>query len=100
MPMRRSSFSLLPAALTLFALLGGSVPASAKSAHPAKPHTKTPHTKAPPAAPSAESLFVKVLRADDLFSYKGRQFTTYWRTGRAIEVLVFHRPMDDRRMQF
>ncbi len=100
MPMRRSSFSLLPAVLLLLALLGGYVPASAKSAHLAESHTKSPHTKPLPAAPSAESLFVQVLRADDLFPYRGRQFTTYWRTGRALEVLVFHRPMDDRRIQF
>lgn len=50
--------------------------------------------------PSAESLFVKVLRADDLFSYQGRQITTYWRVGRTTEVRVFHRPLDDRRIVY
>ena len=57
-------------------------------------------SKEPPKAPLAESLFVKVLRSDDLYPYKGRQTTTYWRTGRVMEVLVFHRPTDDQRIQF
>ncbi len=86
--MRRFSFSaLLPAALLLLT-------AASLSARPA------PRRPAPPKAPTAESLFVQVLRADDLAAYKGRQITTYWRSGRAAEVLVFHRPMEDRRLQF
>ena len=61
---------------------------------------KAPVKKTSAKAPTAESLFVKVLRSDDLYSYKGRQITTYWRTGRLMEVLVFHRPTDDQRIQF
>lgn len=51
-------------------------------------------------APTAEALFVKVLRADDLYAYKGRQVTTYWRTGQSVETLVFHHPPDGRRIYY
>ncbi len=117
MPMRRSK-AVLPAALILSALLGlaGLLPLPAKSARPAKhsrpakhpakalvtvrPFKPRPLKPRPPPAPTAESLFVKVLQADDSFPYKGRQITTYWPTGRTVEVLVFHRPQDDQRIQF
>lgn len=101
MPMRRSKAVLL-AALMLGALLGtaGLPGLTAKPAAPVKHSKKSPLKPAAPAAPTAESLFVKVLQADDLFPYQGRQITTYWRTGRAVEVLVFHRPQDDQRIQF
>ena len=108
MPMRRSSLGLrfsfglrfslalfLPA-LLLAAPSGKCRPLSARLA---KPPTKS-RAQAKPFVPTAESLFVQVLRSDDLFPYKGRQITTYWRTGRATEVLVFHRPVEDRRLQF
>ena len=52
------------------------------------------------AAPSAADLFVRVLRADDLFTYKGRQITIYWTTGRNTAVEVFHRPPDFRRIYY
>ena len=101
MPMRRSKAVLL-AALILSALLGtaGLPVLTAKPAVSVQHSKKSPPKPAPPKAPTAESLFVKVLQADDLFSYKGRQITTYWRTGQAMEVLVFHRPQDDQRIQF
>ena len=60
---------------------------------------KTAHPLAPP-VPGAEELFVKVLRSDDLFSYTGRQITTYWRTGRANDVEVYHQPTDNRRLYY
>jgi outer membrane lipoprotein-sorting protein len=118
MPMRRSSavwrpIFFLPA---LFLLLSSAVsgPASANPFQtplrtrfkmrvrpPLTVHVKkSPVKKAPLTAPTAESLFVKVLRSDDLYPYKGRQVTTYWRTGRVMEVMVFHRPTDDSRIQF
>ncbi len=128
MPMRRSSPALLPALFlpalflpalflpALFLLLSsaGLGPASAKTFQIPlrtrfKARVKPPVTvpvrkvsvkKIPVKAPTAESLFVKVLRSDDLYPYKGRQITTYWRTGRVMEVIVFHRPTDDRRIQF
>ncbi len=111
MPMPPSK-AVLPAALILSALLGMACP-PALSAQPGVPvkHSKKslprrllPKKLLPKApvlnAPTAESLFVKVLQADDLFLYKGRQITTYWRTGQAMEVLVFHRPQDDQRIEF
>ncbi len=117
MPMRRSSPALLPALFlpALFLLsLAGLGPASAKpfqiplrtrfKARVNPPVTvpvkKVSVKKVPVKAPTAEALFVKVLRSDDLYPYKGRQITTYWRTGRVMEVIVFHRPTDDRRIQF
>ncbi len=115
MPMRRSSAALAFCLLLLSA--AGQEPASAKSfltpvtARVRSRINKTrgnrtrimlpaPAVKVPLKAPLAESLFVKVLRSDDLYPYKGRQTTTYWRTGRVMEVLVFHRPTDDQRIQF
>lgn len=101
---RRSSLALcfnlvlLLPALFLIAPTGVCRPASAGST---KPHIPAkPHVPAKPFIPTAESLFVQVLRSEDIFSYKGRQITTYWRIGQAVEVLVFHRPVDDRRIQF
>ena len=53
-----------------------------------------------PHIPLVQDLFVKVLQADDLFSYKGRKITTYWRTGQTTAVSVLHRPSDDRRLLY
>jgi outer membrane lipoprotein-sorting protein len=95
MPMRRSSFCaarLLTSGLLMLILVIGIWPAVAKS-------SKTP-VKSPAKAPTAESLFIKVLRADDLFSYQGHQITTYWRTGRAMEVMVYHSPVENRRIEY
>jgi len=128
MPMRLSNTALGLAFGFLLLSAACSKPASAKPFHaslstrlrarvnktrvklPARRITKAPVKKIPakkiPAkkilakAPTAESLFVKVLRSDDLYPYKGRQITTYWRTGRVMEVLVFHQPTDDQRIQF
>lgn len=104
MPMRPSSFAFLMPALILSVLAGGTSLVSAKPAKPPATHPNPfrlkPHKKPVVRIPTAESLFVQVLRSDDLFPYKGRQITTYWRTGRAAEVLIFHRPVDDRRIQF
>jgi outer membrane lipoprotein-sorting protein len=113
MPMRRSSAVLLPALflLSLFLLLSSAGSGLASANHfqtplrtrfkaRVKPPLKSLVKKVPLTAPTAESLFVKVLRSDDLYFYKGRQITTYWRTGRVMEVIVFHRPTDDRRIQF
>lgn len=109
MPMRPSNATLMLVSGLLLLSAAGQKPASAKLVQKSIPtltRLKTrmklpaPAIKAPLKAPSAESLFVKVLRSDDLYSYKGRQVTTYWRTGRVMEVLVFHRPTDDQRLQF
>jgi len=53
-----------------------------------------------PIVPSAENLFVRILQSDDLFTYKGRQITTYWTTGRATDVQVFHQPPDLSRIYY
>lgn len=110
MPMRRSSAGVLALLSALFLLSGPGGPAAAKASPVSPRHLRArgklpakmpPKLSPPPAkAPTAESLFVKVLRSDDLYSYQGRQVTTYWRTGRVMEVLVFHRLPDDQRIQF
>ena len=51
-------------------------------------------------APLAGDLFVRVLRADDLFAYKGRQITNYWVPGRTTAVTVFNLPPDSRRIEY
>lgn len=100
MPMRRSK-AALSAALMLSVLLSvAALPSPPATAGPVKQSHKSHPKPLPPKAPTAESLFVKVLQADNLSPYQGRQITTYWRTGRALEVLVFHRPQDDQRIQF
>ena len=54
----------------------------------------------PPVVPAAETLFVRILHSDDNFTYKGRQITTYWTTGRAVSVQVFHQPRDQSRIYY
>ncbi len=111
MPMRRSSRLFFRAALTLtFGLLCAAGPVSARpfsaltrlnrTKQPAKATVKASSQKPLLKPPTAEVLFVKVLRSDDLFSYKGHQIATSWQTGRVAEVLVLHRPADDRRIQY
>lgn len=86
---------ILAALLILIAAL----PAAPLSASPLRAASPPNHRRVVP-APTAESLFIKVLQADDLFSYQGRQITTYWRAGRTTEVRVFHRPLDCQRIVY
>ena len=101
MPMSRSNFLV-----TAWAGLLLAAPAFAVSHAFAVPHRQPAprrHATAAnpvPHVPTAENLFVKVLSADDLFTYKGRKVTTYWRTGQTTAVDVFHRPLDDRRIYY
>ncbi len=69
-------------------------------AGPALAATHSPVPKSVPHVPLVQDLFVKVLQADDLFTYKGRKVTTYWRTGQTTAVSVLHRPADDRRLLY
>ncbi len=86
----------------LMALAGLLLAAPALAVSHGQPATKRRGVPVKPVvhAPTAEELFVKVLRSDDLFSYKGRQITTYWHTGRTTAVEVYHRPTDDRRLYY
>lgn len=52
------------------------------------------------APPTAAALYQRSLHADDLFSYRGRQITTYWRTGHTVAVLVSHRAPSRRRIDY
>jgi len=58
------------------------------------------HVSPKPYAPAASDLFVRILRSDDTYSYKGRQVTTYWAKGRTTDVLVFHETPDFRRIYY
>ncbi len=75
-------------AAAVFLLLVPSVLAGPKSA---------PH---PPRVPAAADLFVRILQADDLFSYKGRQVTNYWGPGRTVAVNVLNLPPESRRIEY
>ncbi len=44
-----------------------------------------------PRIPTAAVLYQRSLKADDLYTYRGRQVTTYWRTGHAVSTIVSHR---------
>lgn len=57
--------------------------------HASLPSPKLHRLPHPP--PTAAALYQRSLQADDLFSYRGRQITTYWRTGHTVAVLVAHR---------
>lgn len=50
--------------------------------------------------PNPATLYQRSLQADDLYSYRGRQITTYWRTGRAVAVIVSHRAPTLRRIDY
>ncbi len=62
------------------------------------------HTAVPPVArphlPTAADLYPKSLHADDLYSYRGRQITTYWHSGRAEAVVISHLAADKRRIDY
>lgn len=70
-------------------------PAVLGAAPPPKP-PKKPASHAPDAA----TLYNRSLKADDLYSYRGRQITTYWRTGRSVAVIVSHRAPSLRRIDY
>ena len=66
------------------------------------PSAKLPRLLSPKPAPlpTAAALYQRSLQADDLFSYRGRQITTYWRTGHSVAVLVAHRAPALRRIDY
>ena len=94
MPTLRSRLAL--SAITALAGLLWAAPAFAVSRPPAARRPPVRRHSLP--IPTAEELFVKVLRSEDAFAYRGRQITTYWRTGRAGDTLVFHAPPDNQRI--
>ncbi len=89
----RSSRIVSALAIAALALCGLPAPAGVHPRRPAQAKSKS-------TAPSAANLFVRILQADDLFTYKGRQITIYWTTGRNTAVEVFHRPPDFRRIYY
>lgn len=62
----------------------------------------SPLGAAPPVAPTPNpaALYKRSLKADDLYSYRGRQVTTYWHAGRAVAVIVSHRAPRLRRIDY
>jgi len=95
MPTSRSKSQMTALAGLLLA-----APAFAVSHRQPVPKRHIPSARTILRVPTAEELFVKVVRADDLFTYRGRKVTTYWRTGRTTAVNIFHRPVDDRRIYY
>lgn len=64
---------------------------------------RAPSAKPPPPKlhiPTAADLYPKSLHADDLYSYRGRQITTYWRSGHTEAVVISHRAPDLRRIDY
>lgn len=107
MPMSRSKrlmpvlvLSTVGMLLSLVGLVFAGPPAHKPAGRPASPVRHAPSGPAKPSVPAAANLFVRILRSDDLYSYKGRQTTTYWAKGRTTDVLVFHQPPDFRRIYY
>lgn len=99
MPILHSKFAWMVALTGLVF----SCPAGAAVHSRNQPHPKAAKKLAQPVAPHVplvQDLFVKVLRADDLFTYRGRKITTYWRTGHTTAVNVFHSPVENRRLYY
>lgn len=65
---------------------------------PARPVHLSPPKPRP--LPTAADLYQRSLGADDVFSYRGRQVTTYWRTGHTVAVLVAHNAPGKRRIDY
>jgi outer membrane lipoprotein-sorting protein len=61
---------------------------------PVKPASPKPHV------PTAADLYPKSLHADALYSYRGRQTTTYWHLGRSEAVIIAHRAPNMRRIDY
>ncbi len=76
------------------------VPASPLRPSFPKPRPPKPRLPKPRPSPTAATLYQRSLNADDLFSYRGRQVTTYWRTGHTVAVLVAHRAPGQRRIDY
>jgi outer membrane lipoprotein-sorting protein len=70
------------------------------SLHIVAPAAKPPVQPTKPRIPTAADVYNRSLVADTLYSYRGHQVTTYWRTGRAIRVLIKHMAPNWRRIDF
>lgn len=66
-------------------------------AAPAKPKAAA---VAKPQIPTAADVYNRSLTAEALYSYKGHQVTTYWRTGRTIRVLIQHMRPNWRKIEY
>lgn len=83
------------AGLILAASAAGAAP---RTARPKKNGGPRPHFVT--RIPTAAGLYDRSLDADDHFSYRGRQVTNYWRSGRLVAVIVSHRAPDQRRLDY
>ena len=94
---RRSCFAM-GCALCLAAIGAGprSLPRIAASGKAACTSSGRGHpmSRRPPA------LYPMSLKADALYSYRGRQITTYWRSGHAEAVIISHRAPRLRRIDY
>ena len=88
---------LIPAAGLILGLAAGAG-ASPHAGHAAPFHS--PQSRFVTRVPTAADLYDRSLDADDHFSYRGRQVTNYWRSGRLAAVIVSHRARDLRRLDY
>jgi len=86
--------------LTAFTLI--CVPATnAVARHPEpSPHVVLAKTPSQLKMPTAVDVYNRSLMAEARYSYRGHQITTYWRTGRAIRVLITHLAPNWRRIEY
>ena len=94
-PQTRRTRPVLYAAGLWACLAGAGLAAPRHAQSPVKPPTVLK-----PRIPTAAALYPMSLNADDAFSYRGRQITTYWRTGRAEAVIISHRSPHLRRIDY
>jgi len=64
------------------------------------PHDVLGKKPAPAKMPTAVDVYNRSLMAETRYSYRGHQITTYWRTGRAIRVLITHLAPSLRRIEY
>ncbi|MDQ2688130.1 MAG: hypothetical protein M3Y28_09720 [Armatimonadota bacterium] len=89
--MRQALTPLLNVVLIVSVFCPAALGAAPRPGVPKKPASRPP---------DAAILYNRSLKADDLYSYRGRQITTYWRTGRAVAVIVSHRAPSLRRIDY
>ncbi|MBV9848520.1 MAG: hypothetical protein JO250_02415 [Armatimonadetes bacterium] len=94
-PLPRSAAA---AALGLMFGLTAAAPAAPRPARTSGSHAARPRFVT--RVPTAADLYNRSLDADDHFSYRGRQVTTYWLSGRAVAVIVSHLAVNLRRLDY
>lgn len=103
--MRRIKRFWLPVGLAFCLTATGAAPRDAhltrhKSAQSVSLSKSSPSFAVMPHVPTAAALYPMSLNADTRYSYRGRQITTYWRSGHAEAVIISHRAPRLRRIDY